>query len=164
MTGCKNCGSLDLYPTRRVCWECRRAEKRTPHARARANELKRKQYAESAEKPEAMRWAEGKSRYGVTRERYEALLDEQGGRCAICRTDSPGAKAWKIDHDHACCPGNTSCGSCVRGLLCNRCNVGIGMLGDNPEVLFSAAEYLLAGLTGSGQPNMQANIVKRQPV
>lgn len=111
-----------------------------------------------------MRWAERKSRYGVTRERYEALLAEQDHRCAICRTDSPGAKAWKIDHDHACCPGNKSCGSCVRGLLCNRCNVGIGMLGDNPEVLFSAAAYLLAGLTSSGQPNLQANIVKRQPV
>lgn len=31
-----------------------------------------------------------------------------------------------IDHDHRCCPGDVSCGKCVRGIVCSRCNTGIG--------------------------------------
>lgn len=47
-----------------------------------------------------------------------------------------------LDHDHACCPNSHSCGSCLRGLLCVRCNSGIGYLGDDAERLLAAADYL----------------------
>lgn len=77
--------------------------------------------------------------YGLSVREYEALLAAQGGRCAICRTDEPtptrGRAAWRVDHDH-------STGQ-VRGLLCNNCNSGLGMLGDSPERLSSALAYLL---------------------
>jgi hypothetical protein len=81
-------------------------------------------------------------RYGLTPERYEQLLSEQGGSCAICRRDDPGKRGWNIDHDHRCCPGPQSCGECVRGILCSRCNTGLGLMGDSPDVLRAAAGYV----------------------
>ncbi len=47
-----------------------------------------------------------------------------------------------IDHDHACCPGSYSCGSCVRGLLCWACNVALGIVKDDPDVLKGLLAYL----------------------
>ena len=97
----------------------------------------------------SMRNARLRREYGVSQQRYEEMLAGQGGRCAICRTDEPGItrnkdlKIFRIDHDHNCCPGKRSCGACVRGLLCNRCNSGIGMLNDDPDVVMAAAAYLL---------------------
>lgn len=71
---------------------------------------------------------------------YEAMLKEQGGRCAICNTDSPGGWTGKgpgvfhVDHDHAL--------KRVRGLLCYKCNHGLGYFRDDPGLLESAAAYL----------------------
>lgn len=84
-------------------------------------------------------------KFGLTPQAFDELLAAQGGRCAICRTDDPRGnrvKTWSVDHDHACCPGPMSCGKCVRGLLCNRCNRAIGLLRDDPAVIESAAAYL----------------------
>lgn len=82
--------------------------------------------------------------HGITEEKFDAILASQGGRCAICRTSSPtgGRGQWQIDHDHACCPGAHSCGACVRGLLCGRCNVLIGMADEDAQILNAAAEYV----------------------
>lgn len=80
--------------------------------------------------------------YGMTIEEHEQMLTEQGGGCAICGTPDPGHQDWATDHDHACCPGKKSCGKCVRGLLCSRCNVGLGMFEDDVERLMSAITYL----------------------
>jgi hypothetical protein len=68
-------------------------------------------------------------RYNLTTEQYDALLERQGNCCALCKSPNPGGKgAWHIDHNHSCCSGRTSCGKCVRGLLCNGCNLGMGHL------------------------------------
>lgn len=87
-------------------------------------------------------------RHGFSRDQFISLLVQQGGRCAICRTDQPGGRfnVWHIDHDHACCSGSKgSCGRCVRGLLCAPCNIGLGSFRDNPENLEAAADYLRSG-------------------
>lgn len=82
--------------------------------------------------------------YGITTEDYEALLEQQEHCCKICgRTESNG-KQLSIDHDHACCPGRKSCGKCIRGLLCNRCNMGIGYLGEDLDRLRAAIGYLMS--------------------
>lgn len=53
-----------------------------------------------------------------------------------------------VDHDHTCCPGKRSCGRCVRGLLCNRCNRALGQFGDDIETLRRAVAYLAASVEG----------------
>ena len=77
-------------------------------------------------------------RYGMTPEQYDELIEKQGGRCAVCGTAHPvkgsSNRGWHVDHDHV--TGK------VRGLLCNSCNRGIGLLQDNPELLEKAAAYL----------------------
>ena len=79
-------------------------------------------------------------RYGITIEQYEEMEEKQGGVCAICL--NPPSRAFDIDHDHACCPGETSCGDCVRGLLCFNCNSALGKFKDRPDVLKRAVTYL----------------------
>ncbi|WP_422399181.1 endonuclease domain-containing protein [Streptomyces netropsis] len=61
--------------------------------------------------------------YGLSREQFDALLDSQGGGCAICGAAEAGyGRRWHIDHDHGCCPSERACGQCVRGILCLTCN------------------------------------------
>lgn len=82
-------------------------------------------------------------RYNITVEQYDAMLAAQGGVCAVCRQEcSRGHLA--VDHDHACCPGMTSCGKCVRGLLCRSCNQALGHMKDDADRLEAAAAYLRA--------------------
>jgi hypothetical protein len=82
--------------------------------------------------------------YGLTPEQYQALLE-------ACRKNAKGEalcmmcnriRARAVDHDHAHCPGKTSCGKCVRGLLCTRCNVFLGHSRDDPQVGYNMANYL----------------------
>ncbi len=75
-----------------------------------------------------------KRKFGLTLEQFDAMLVEQDGRCAICGTNNPGTRTWHVDHDHAT--------NQVRGLLCNGCNKGIGMLGEDPARLLAAERYL----------------------
>lgn len=76
---------------------------------------------------------------------YDRVLSEQGGGCAICRSTDPGfgRTSFVIDHDHGCCPGEITCGACLRGLLCFRCNLLLGNADDDLDRLTSAMSYLL---------------------
>ena len=128
------------------CRACNRERARralaTPEGREAAREASRRFY--SAKGPDYGRGKSRLHRYGLTEEAFAALIVAQGGQCAICGTTEPGGSgAWHVDHDHACCPGRVTCGGkCIRGLLCNRCNVGVGMFLDNAETLRAAADYL----------------------
>ena len=74
--------------------------------------------------------------YGITEAQILALYVEQGGKCAICLSvmQMTGHSGAHIDHDHET--------GLVRGLLCRRCNTGLGLFGDNPSTLTAAADYL----------------------
>lgn len=78
--------------------------------------------------------------YGLNSDEYERLLAAQDGVCAICGVP-PQVRRLAVDHDHACCPGETSCGKCVRGLLCTPCNVRVGVL-ENVTWVEGANAYL----------------------
>lgn len=85
-----------------------------------------------------------KFKYGISRTQFSDLFARQGGCCAICRRTEPNGHNWCIDHDHAYCPGDAiRCGgSCIRGILCDPCNNGLGRFQDSPKVLRAAAAYL----------------------
>ena len=80
--------------------------------------------------------------YGVDRAKYDQMVKEQNGGCAICGDQNRDGRMLAVDHDHACCPGERTCGKCVRGLLCDSCNHAIGKFRDDPELLIKAANYL----------------------
>ena len=82
-------------------------------------------------------------RKGLTFELFDAMLEKQSNRCAICGSPFDDVTTPHIDHDHTCCPQNNACPACIRGLLCHHCNMGLGRFRDNPELLTIAAAYLL---------------------
>jgi hypothetical protein len=91
--------------------------------------------------PEALKESRRKTREwnrlkatGFTPEDFQEKLAEQGGVCAICGTDNPGKLDFCADHDHA--------NGTKRGVLCRKCNAGLGHFQDNPEIIAKAIEYL----------------------
>lgn len=96
-------------------------------------EINRRYYS----KPNAYRKADLKKKYGMTLEQYDDILRFQGGKCAICLSDSSQSKLSKnmfVDHCHKT---NT-----VRGLLCKKCNIALGEMKDDIEILERAIIYL----------------------
>jgi len=79
-----------------------------------------------------------KRKYGITPEEYDAILERQGGVCAICKAPPGDPRGYRMHVDHAHDDGR------VRGILCGPCNQGLGRLGDDVERLRAAIEYLLA--------------------
>ncbi len=77
-----------------------------------------------------------RTKYGVTLEWYEKTLSGQDGGCAICKTNNPGAgkQYFCVDHDHET--------QKPRGLLCSRCNQGLGYFKDSVALLMVAVAYL----------------------
>lgn len=94
-------------------------------------------YAGTPKARSAQRGYRLKRRYGITAEQYDALLEAQGGVCAICG-EPPKGKALHVDHDHA--TGG------VRGLLCGgyrSCNTTLlPAIEKQPERVARAMEYL----------------------
>jgi hypothetical protein len=72
-------------------------------------------------------------RYGVTKQQIELMLKSQNGLCAICG-QPPGQKGLGVDHCHE--TGK------VRQLLCTKCNLILGFVGDDVELLKLAIAYL----------------------
>lgn len=71
-------------------------------------------------------------RQGLTEAEYYFILSEQGGVCGICRGHEQRRLA--VDHDHET--------GAIRGLLCTRCNMGLGYFLDAANVLENAISYL----------------------
>lgn len=86
------------------------------------------------------------SRKGLAPGQYDLMLAAQHGKCAICgKTEQENGRALCVDHDHTCCPGQQSCGKCIRFLLCTPCNAGIGLFKDDPLLMERAATYVQYG-------------------
>jgi hypothetical protein len=81
--------------------------------------------------PEGGRKAHLNAMYRTNEAEYLQLYAEQEGCCAICKKSF---KVLCIDHCHS--------SGIIRGLLCDKCNRGIGLLGDSISTIKSALEYL----------------------
>jgi hypothetical protein len=140
----------------KVCTDCKEAKHLNDFFKQKANKDglrgmckvcdNKKRKVHNAKDPE--RWQRNRRntqllhKYNITIEDYESLLKKQGGRCAICNGEQEYAlygtnKSLSLAVDH-CHTTNK-----VRGLLCNNCNRGIGMLGDTAEALQRAVDYLI---------------------
>jgi hypothetical protein len=132
---CKGCNLLQrkaTYPERRD-WAIARAK-----AWAEANRERYLQYQEeyrqSGRKALSNRKSHLKRKFGMSLEDYQRLLTLQGGRCAICGDPPPADAAFHVDHDHET--------GAVRGLLCVRCNNGLGQFREDPQLLVMASQYV----------------------
>lgn len=139
---CTRCN--EALPLDAFYWQKSRHGKRYPRG-----QCKQCEYAAQRERvrsnPDAHRRSTRlkaiKHKYGLTEAAFDALLSSQGGGCAICAT--PLTLSWShIDHSHACCDREGSCGQCVRGVLCQSCNIGLGKFREDPALLDRAKEYL----------------------
>ena len=123
--------------TRAQYWadpEYHRAKSREHYARHREYHI---QYAREHRRndPTIDRINHLKTVYGLTLSGYESLVEKQENKCALCGGERCGpGKRWHIDHDH-------SSGK-IRGLLCSRCNTGLGLFDHSPERLQMAIDYL----------------------
>lgn len=70
--------------------------------------------------------------YGLAPGQFLGMFAEQEGRCAICHAFF--GLELQVDHDH-----NTKA---IRGLLCHKCNKGLGIFGESVELLSKALEYV----------------------
>lgn len=101
-----------------------------------------------------------KTTFNMTPQKYAEIKRLQGDACGVCGTDKPGGGkgTWCVDHDHSCCPGVRSCGKCVRGLLCFRCNLLLGNAKDDVSILMAAAHYLKGGNWGAITRHCNADV------
>lgn len=74
-------------------------------------------------------------RFGINGDDYLAMLARQNYQCAICQINFSAIKQRPhVDHDHI--TGK------VRSILCPRCNLMLGIVNDNAEILKNAIVYL----------------------
>lgn len=81
---------------------------------------------------ESTRNTRRKIEYGINPEEFNRLLEDQHYRCAICKISID--QTSHLDHCH-----NTGT---VRGILCKKCNLGLGFFDDNIDKLYSSIEYI----------------------
>ena len=99
----------------------------------------RRQRAMRKLRPEAYQQYDLKRHYGLGRNEYSAMMEAQGGLCAICHSQETATtrgvpRRLAVDHCHS--------GGHVRALLCTGCNTGLGGFKDDPDLLRAAIAYL----------------------
>lgn len=123
------------YRRRPEVIERRKASRKQRYATDPEYREKAKARARSVD-PETRRAARLRIKYGLSVQEFDSLLEQQGGKCAICPAavgDKRGLPLY-VDHCHD--------SGAVRGLLCADCNFGLGKFRDDPALLIKAAEYL----------------------
>lgn len=147
---CNSCRRVkptgEYYDTHGRCKVCVREISRNRYAAKIADRPKKEpKRARTYSAEQLAEWAnrDYKRRMGITFEERDAMLEAQGGVCAICRSPEPFGNGWCTDHDHSCCDSKSkSCGECIRGILCRKCNLALGHAQDSIDILRAAIKYL----------------------
>jgi len=84
---------------------------------------------------EAVKLRSIQKKYKLDEEQYYKFI-ENG--CLVCGSSDNLC----IDHDHSCCPGTNTCGKCLRGTLCRRCNVAEGLYKNDPQNAMNLVKYM----------------------
>jgi len=115
------------------CDACSEAWREYQRKRRAKNKDKYREYQRTYRErhKERLKKKDRRVKYGITEEEYQTMLSAQDDRCAICRDEMDPPH---VDHCHE--TGD------VRGLLCVRCNNGLGFFRDNAEALVKAALYV----------------------
>lgn len=132
--------------------------------RERINESERERQRQAREKDPNMVWRHGlKQRHGLTPERWQQMIDAQGGRCCYCERPLPTDRTKiHVDHDHSCtCGPDRSCDFCRRGIACRECNAVLGYAGDDVARLERITANL-ARLGGAARERINAKPVQAQ--
>jgi len=77
-----------------------------------------------------------KTRYGITNQDKLNLIEEQNNKCDCCKkefNDTPRGKPV-VDHCHTT--------GAVRKILCDRCNVALGIVNEDVELCLNLVEYI----------------------
>ena len=82
----------------------------------------------------AKRRANFRSKYGLYLDDYDSMLSAQNGACRACLGVNGSGKRLAVDHDH----DNMR----VRGLLCEKCNLALGLLDEDPKRMLRLIEYI----------------------
>lgn len=143
--------STDLEARTRICTRCKTEKPLDDYHRMAKDRIAGKQYyckpciGESRRvrqdaNPDYYRDVKLKHHYGISYEVYEAILEIQDNVCAICKGPEThsgfvGVRALSVDHNH-------DTGE-VRGLLCQKCNSGLGFFDDDYERLKVELKYLI---------------------
>lgn len=161
-TGCNTRKELDAFPRRAKgkhgrdskCQVCHNESVTTWRAEnkerwGRYMKEYRKKNADRIRESDRRRWL--MTKYGITPKEYDELLVKHDSNCHVCHKPSFGRLI--VDHDHV--TGQ------IRGLLCHGCNLGIGHLQDDPEVMASALDYVRKGRQNSRARFKGAKAFKR---
>jgi len=124
----------------------------------RLNALWRDNWQSSAACRERHAGTRRKTIYGLSAEHHRRLVEQQNGVCAICKR--PSRRALCVDHCHAT--------RVVRGLLCDKCNTALGLLGDDAGRVLAAVAYLdrirvIPAAFTAGLPELLASLLDATP-
>jgi hypothetical protein len=115
------------------CATCR--ECTTSYQRSHADYFRDYAQKHKGHRAQLVRAAALRRNYGLTLSLFKVMLDEQEGKCAICELPfNSKTRRPVVDHNHE--KGG------VRGILCDRCNKGLGFFDDNPARLVMARIYI----------------------
>ncbi len=135
---CANCGAVRIvsagWKNGKQQWTCKERKRALAKGERRQEWYKEWQKGYYRRTGGALQHANWIKQYGLTPEDYQALMEAQEGKCALCRKECSSGNRLSVDHNHD--TGR------VRGLLCRNCNRGIGLLQESPEILQRAVGYL----------------------
>lgn len=129
---CKETKQIRFYRTQKLCVDCARIDRAERKAVRRSGwrQANPEKYSVQDNKYDLMK------HYGITPKQRQEMFNRQNGCCAICgKHESEFQKRLHVDHVH----DETKL---IRGLLCTRCNPGLGYFEDAIELLKAAIIYL----------------------